>query len=222
MIIQQRLVHINTLIRRAEQQFARQPNAVTLLAVSKNQSAEKIREAFNAGQKCFGENYAQETLKKQALLSDLSIEWHFIGTIQSNKAKLIATHFDWVQSVNQFSIAEKLNHYRATFKTPLNICIEVNIDSSPTKSGVLVNDVLSLAKKIILLKNLRLRGLMIIPEKDNALNAFSQTQKLQERLIQLGIMLDTLSMGMSDDFEVAIESGSTMVRIGTAIFGERF
>lgn len=208
-------------IRLAEKKYHRAPNEVTLLAVSKNQSIEKMREAYEAGQCAFGENYAQEAIQKQNALSDLKIEWHFIGNIQSNKTKLIAQHFNWVHSVNKLVTAEKLNRYREGFTSPLNICIEVNIDAEKTKSGALPEDIFELAKNITQLKNLTLRGLMVIPEKNNARDAFFKTAQLQQQLIQAGFALDTLSMGMSHDFEAAIEAGSTLVRIGTAIFGER-
>lgn len=221
MTIHDNLSHLIERIHLAEDKHHRQRDSVTLLAVSKKQSAEKIRDAFHAGQKYFGENYVQEALKKQALLTDLTIEWHFIGTIQSNKIKMIAAHFDWVHSVNTVSAAEQLNAHRSPQLPPLNICIEVNIDSEKTKSGVAPDDVLSIAKKIMTLNNLNLRGLMIIPNTHNAKAAFQQTHELQNQLIQSGILLDTLSMGMSADFELAIAAGSTLVRIGTAIFGER-
>lgn len=203
----------------AEKKHHRTPNSVTLLAVSKNQSIEKIHNVFDLGQTRFAENYVQEAIEKQNALSDLAIEWHFIGTIQSNKTKLIATHFDWVHSVNRFDIAQRLNNARDE-KNPLNICIEVNIDDETTKSGVSSQDVFSLAEKIKSLPNLRLRGLMVIPQK-NHVDAFKKTAALQQELIRSGFLLDTLSMGMSADFEAAIAAGSTMVRIGTAIFGER-
>ncbi len=206
-------------IRAAEKKCHRAPNSVTLLAVSKNQSIEKIREAYLAGQTQFAENYVQEAIEKQSALSDLQIEWHFIGNIQSNKTKLIATHFDWVHSVNRFEIAKRLNDARDA-KHPLNVCIEVNIDDETTKSGAQSQDILSLAEKIKSLPNLRLRGLMVIPQK-NHVDAFEKTSALQQELIRKGFLLDTLSMGMSADFEAAIAAGSTMVRIGTAIFGER-
>ncbi len=206
-------------IRAAEKKFHRTHNSVLLLAVSKNQPIEKIRNAFAAGQTRFAENYVQEAIEKQSTLHDLPIEWHFIGNIQSNKTKLIATHFDWVHSVNRFDIAQRLNKARDA-KHPLNICIEVNIDDEVTKSGVSSQDVFLLAEKIKSLPNLVLRGLMIIPQK-NHVAAFEKTARLQQELIRGGILLDTLSMGMSADFEAAIAAGSTMVRIGTGIFGER-
>lgn len=213
------LLNIQSRIRTAETKSHRPPNSVTLLVVSKNQPIEKIREAFAAGQTRFAENYVQEAIKKQSALRGLAIEWHFIGTIQSNKTKLIATHFDWVHSINRFDIAQRLNNARDV-KYPLNICIEVNIDDEATKSGVSSQDVLSLAEKIKSLPNLVLRGLMVIPQK-NHVDAFEKTAALQQELIRSGFLLDTLSMGMSADFEAAIAAGSTMVRIGTAIFGEK-
>lgn len=220
MTINDRLNLILEKIRLAEIKHHRHSGSVSLLAVSKKQSIDKIREAFNAGQKSFAENYVQEALEKQAALRDLNIEWHFIGNIQSNKIKLIAGHFDWVHSVNRLSVAEKLNHYRESNENPLNICIEVNIDIEQTKSGVLPQDLFELAKNIVALKHLKLRGLMVIPEK-NHVDAFQKTAQLQQQLINDGFSLDTLSMGMSADFEAAIQAGSTIVRIGTAIFGER-
>lgn len=211
--------NITCRIHAAEKKSHRAANSVTLLAVSKNQSIEKIRETYLAGQTRFAENYVQEAIEKQSALSDLIIEWHFIGTIQSNKTKLIATHFDWVHSVNRFDIAKRLNDARDA-KRPLNICIEVNIDDEATKSGAKSQDVFWLAEKIKSLPNLRLRGLMVIPQK-NHVDAFKKTSALQQELIRRGFLLDTLSMGMSADFEAAIAAGSTIVRIGTAIFGER-
>ena len=207
-------------IREAEKQYHRVPGCVTLIAASKNQSTEKIRQAYHAGITRFAENYVQEALEKQKLLSDLAIEWHFIGNIQANKTKWIATCFDWVHSVNSMRIAKRLNRARSALQNPLNICIEVNIDHEPTKSGVFPQDVFLLANEIMTLSNLKLRGMMIIPEK-NHIAAFKKTVCLQQELIQAGFVLDTLSMGMSSDFESAIAAGSTMVRIGTAIFGER-
>ncbi len=208
-------------IRTTEKKYHRPPNSVSLLAVSKKQSADKIRQVYHAGQKSFGENYCQEALEKQRNLSDCAIEWHFIGSIQSNKTKLIAEHFDWVQSVDRISIAKRLNDQRPAHLKPLNICIEINIDEEKTKSGVLPHDAFELAKNIISLKHLKLRGIMTIPEKNNSTIAFQKMAALYQKLTQEGFELDTLSMGMSDDYIDAIAAGSTMVRIGTAIFGER-
>ncbi|MCX7120427.1 MAG: YggS family pyridoxal phosphate-dependent enzyme [Gammaproteobacteria bacterium] len=222
MMISTKLASINKRIQLVIKSFPSlfSKGVVTLVAVSKKQSAEKIRDAFNAGQKKFGENYLQEALEKQRLLSGLAIEWHFIGTIQSNKTKLIAENFDWVHSVNRMSIAKRLNDQRPTHLKPLNICIEVNIDQSSTKSGILPDAVFALALEIKKLPQLNLRGLMVIPEKNN-IAAFQKTAALQEQLMLDGVALDTLSMGMSDDFEDAIAAGSNMLRIGTALFGER-
>lgn len=211
---------LNQQIRAAEIKYHRTPGSVSLLAVSKKQSAEKIREAFHAGQKSFGENYLQEALEKQNALRDLNIEWHFIGTIQSNKAKLIAKNFDWVHSVSRLSVAKKLNDYRPAHLKPLNICIEINIDDETTKSGATAESIFELCQNIAGLKQLKLRGLMIIPQK-LSVDAFQKTAALHKVLIARGFLLDTLSMGMSADFEDAIAAGSTIVRIGTAIFGAR-
>lgn len=213
------LDQLNSNIRCAEQAAMRDAGSVTLLAVSKNRSAEKIRDLYHAGQTRFGENYLQEALEKMHALKDLPIEWHFIGNIQSNKTKLIAEHFSWVQSVSRLSIAKRLNNQRPLHLPPLNICIEVNIDHEKTKSGVPVPEVFALATKITKLNHITLRGLMIIPEKNHA-DAFQKTFLLQQELNTRGFKLDTLSMGMSSDFEEAIRYGSTMVRIGTALFEE--
>lgn len=204
-------------IHNAEITYHRPKNSVTLIAVSKNQSIDFIRAIYSAGQTRFAENYVQEALKKQALLQDLNIEWHFIGNIQANKTKLMAAQFDWVQSVNRLDTAERLNAQRPPHLPPLNICIEVNIDESQTKSGVSANSIFELAEKIMSLKQLTLRGLMVIPEKNHARKSFEKAAELQKMLISKGFLLDTLSMGMSADFELAIELGSTMVRIGSAL-----
>lgn len=219
-VIPNNLTSILQKIRAAEIKYHRTPGSVSLLAVSKKQSHAKIREAFNSGQKSFAENYLQEALEKQNALHDLAIEWHFIGNIQSNKTKRIAENFDWVHSVSKLSVAKKLNDYRPTHLKPLNICIEINIDDETTKSGTTTEFIFELAKNISLLKQLKLRGLMIIPKK-TTIDAFQKTVTLQQKLIARGFILDTLSMGMSADFEDAIAAGSTIVRIGTAIFGKR-
>lgn len=217
-------------IRQSELNAKRKPDSVRLLAVSKKQSADKIRELYLQGQKAFGENYLQEALEKQALLKDCDIEWHFIGHIQSNKTKEIAENFSWVQSVDRFKIAKRLNDQRPSDFPPLNICIEVNIDREKNKSGVMPEDLLALAKEIMPFENLRLRGLMIIPEKNN-IKAFQEAAQLQTELAaylekfssqnKKPCAIDTLSMGMSADFDAAIKAGSTMVRVGTALFGVR-
>lgn len=198
---------------------------VTLLAVSKGQTPSSIREAFLAGLNQFGENYLQEALLKQDALRDLPLEWHFIGPLQRNKTKAIATHFSWVHSLDRLAIAERLHNARPPNLPPLNVCIQVNLDAEESKSGLLANEVPTLAKAITALPRLRLRGLMIIPQPrpaEEQFTVFSELAQLMRNINQeIGIAMDTLSMGMSDDFETAIRAGSTIVRIGQAIFGAR-
>jgi pyridoxal phosphate enzyme (YggS family) len=199
---------------------------VTLVAVSKTQSSDTIRAAFGAGQKIFGENYLQEALEKQALLSDLPIEWHFIGPIQSNKSHPIAEHFSWVHSIDREKIARRLSEARLELKLPpLNICLQVNLGDEASKSGVPPNELETLARSVSTLPGVKLRGLMAIPEAANdpeqQRERFRQLRSLKEQLETKGIPLDTLSMGMSGDFREAVMEGATMVRIGTALFGAR-
>lgn len=212
-------------IEKATNRAQRPQQAVQLLAVSKTWPAENLRQAALAGQHCFGENYLQEALTKIAALSDLDLEWHFIGPIQSNKTKDIATHFDWVQSIDRVKIAQRLSNQRPADLEKLNVCIQVNIDNESSKSGVSVDDVLTLAEHVDQLNNLQLRGLMIIPTKTDNLqqqhHSFQKAQKLYLQLASLYPSVDTLSMGMSSDMAIAIAEGSTMVRIGTALFGQR-
>lgn len=209
-------------IREAAQAAGRDPDTVGLLAVSKTQPAEAIREANGAGLSDFGENYLQEALEKQADLADLALTWHFIGPIQSNKTRAIAEHFDWVHSVDRLKIAQRLSEQRPTELPPLNICLQVNVSGEASKSGCAPQDVAELARTIATLPNLRLRGLMAIPEPtdDRAEQhaAFARLRQLQQAL---ALELDTLSMGMSQDLEAAIAEGATWVRIGTALFGAR-
>tara|TARA_B100001142_G_C14260865_1_gene626927 strand:- start:664 stop:1332 length:669 start_codon:yes stop_codon:yes gene_type:complete len=197
---------------------------IRLVAVSKGQSYIAIKSAFDAGQKIFGENYLQEALEKKKLLENLEIEWHFIGPIQSNKCKLISENFSWVQTVDRIKIVNKLNQYRHS-KNPLNICIQVNISEENTKSGIGLNDVKQFAKLISNLKNLKLRGVMAIPSKTNEnQNLVSQYKLLKNLYEDLKISyssVDTLSIGMSNDYLLAIENGANLVRIGTKIFGAR-
>ncbi|MCB1827271.1 MAG: YggS family pyridoxal phosphate-dependent enzyme [Coxiellaceae bacterium] len=225
MDVAKNILAIKSQIQEIEKQYKRMPNGVRLLAVSKTQSQELIREAYQAGQTIFGENYLQEAVEKQVALADLDIEWHFIGAIQSNKTKIIAEQFDWVHSIDRFKIAKRLSEQRPTSLPPLNICIEVNIDNEATKSGVLPAALLALVEEISALPNLKLRGLMAIPAHHDQFSeqkrCFDQVAALQQQLVQAGFELDTLSMGMSQDFEAAIAAGSTMVRLGTAIFGAR-
>lgn len=201
------------------------PQPVYVLAVSKSKPAAAVREAYIAGQTMFGENYLQEALEKQAQLTDLPIEWHFIGPIQSNKTQAIAQHFSWVHSVDRLKIAQRLNDARPIDLPPLQICIQVNISHEESKSGVQPEALCALASEISHLPQLRLRGLMAIPAPTPDIEAqreqFKQVRRCYEALIAKGFDLDTLSIGMSDDYPIAIEQGATIVRIGAAIFGAR-
>ena len=209
-------------IQGAAQAVGRDPASVQLLAVSKTKPASAIREIHAAGVRNVGENYLQEALGKQQELVDLPLIWHFIGPIQSNKTKAIAEHFDWVHSVDRLKIAQRLSEQRPAALAPLNICLQVNVSGEDSKSGCAPADLPALAEAVAKLPNLRLRGLMAIPEPtdDRAAQeaAFASLRTLQQRL---GLGLDTLSMGMSHDLEAAIAQGATWVRIGTALFGAR-
>ena len=207
-------------------QAGRDPSAVQLLAVSKGQPADALRTCYLEGQRHFGENYLQEALDKQQALLDLTdICWHFIGPIQANKTRKIAEQFDWVHSVERIKIARRLSEQRNPELEPLNICLQVNICNENTKSGVRHNELTDLAREVANLPNLKLRGLMAIPEKVESLDMqrsiFRKMQQTMTELNQQGLELDTLSMGMSNDMEAAIAEGATTVRIGTAIFGPR-
>jgi pyridoxal phosphate enzyme (YggS family) len=191
--------------------------AVTLLAVSKGQGVAQVREAAAAGQKAFGENYVQDALPKMDVLPQL--EWHLIGPLQSNKTRLAAERFDWIQTVDREKIARRLSDQRPVHRPPLNVLIQVNISGEQTKSGARPEDVEALATAIAALPQLKLRGLMAIPRPGDD-TAFARMKALFDRL-KGRFGMDTLSMGMSEDFEAAIAAGSTMVRVGTAIFGER-
>ncbi len=196
-----------------------------LLAVSKTWPAEKLRLVAEEGQLRFGENYLQEALEKIDALADLDLEWHFIGPIQSNKTRDIAARFDWAQSVDRLKIARRLNEQRPEDLTPLNVCIQVNIDEENSKSGVAASEVMPLAEAISQLDRLRLRGLMVIPSRQEREEAqrdsFRRANAVFESLQQRFDHIDTLSMGMSADLHAAVAEGSTMVRIGTALFGQR-
>ncbi len=211
--------------KRNTQHIVNQNGEVTLLAVSKAQTVKKLRDAYEAGQKKFGENYLQEALNKQANLADLNIEWHFIGPIQSNKTQPIAQHFSWVHGVDRLKIAQRLNDARPDDLPPLQICLQVNIGGEASKSGVAPNELLDLVRIVSVLPKITLRGLMTIPEPtdDEAVQRqqFKQMRFLLNDLKKEGVVLDTLSMGMSSDYKIAIEEGATIVRIGSAIFGAR-
>jgi hypothetical protein len=212
-------------IRQAESQSQRASGSVSLLAVSKTWPANKLAELAHAGQVDFGENYLQEALEKIATLSNDDLCWHFIGPIQSNKTKDIAHSFDWVHSVDREKIASRLNAQRPDDLPPLNVCIQVNIDNEDSKSGVTPEDLFALAKVINDAPKLSLRGLMVIPAKqiehEAQSESFARAKQLYQQLQKSYASVDTLSMGMSSDMLAAIEQGSTMVRIGTALFGER-
>lgn len=212
-------------IARAATACGRRPDEVGLLAVSKTFPPERVAEAHAAGQSAFGENYVQEALEKIETLREIPIEWHFIGPIQSNKTRPIAEHFSWVHSIERAKIAERLNAARPAALPPLDVCIQVNVSGEESKSGVAPGEEIPLARVIAGLPRLRLRGLMAIPEptQDQALmrQRFRLLKDLLTGLIAAGYAVDTLSMGMSDDLETAIAEGSTMVRVGTAIFGTR-
>jgi pyridoxal phosphate enzyme (YggS family) len=219
------LKHVQAQIELACQAAGRPLGSVRLLAVSKTWGPEAVRAAHAAGQTAFGENYIQEAVDKIEALKDLALEWHCIGPIQSNKTRLVAEHFDWVHSVDRLKIAQRLSEQRPDHLPPLQVCIQVNVDGGETKSGVSPQELPALAQTVAALPRLQLRGLMTIPEPaetDAQMRAVhAQAKTLLEALRQQGLSLDTLSMGMSADMEAAIAEGSTMVRVGTAIFGKR-
>ena len=212
-------------IRRCEREHGREPGSVALLAVSKTKPPSAVREAFEAGQRDFGENHLQDALTKIEPLAGLDIAWHFIGPLQSNKTRQVAAHFAWVQSVDRLKIAMRLSEQRAPSQPPLDVCVQVNISGEASKSGVAPAEAAALAHAVAELPRLRLRGLMAIPAPHPGLEAqraaLRPLRELYERLRGEGLALDTLSMGMSDDLEAAIAEGATEVRIGTAIFGAR-
>jgi PLP dependent protein len=217
--------YVRSRIRQAAEASGRDPAAVTLVGVTKAQTAETIRLAATAGVTDFGENYFQEASAKMDQLADLALRWHFIGGIQSNKTRAIAERFDWVHSIDRLSIARRLSEQRPFHAPPLNLCIQVELVPEPNKGGIEPGEVRPLAAAAAQLPRVRLRGLMCVPPpQPNASAAralFARLRTLLEELNASGHKLDTLSMGMSGDFESAIAEGATLVRIGTALFGSR-
>jgi PLP dependent protein len=216
---------VRSRIRRAEQAAGRAPESVTLLAVSKTQPASRLRAAWEAGQRAFGESYLQEALAKMEALADLAIEWHFIGRLQGNKTRAVAEHFAWAHGLDDPRHARRLSDQRPAHLPPLNVCIQVNLSDEATKGGVAPAAVAGLLEQCLVLPRLRLRGLMVIPEPQpdpgQQRLPFAVLRRLRERLARPDLPLETLSMGMSGDLEAAIAEGATLVRIGTAIFGPR-
>lgn len=231
--IAQALTHTQERIAGACRAAGRPPSGVTLLAVSKTKPASDVRAAFDAGQRDFGENYVQEALAKIAELQDLRqggnatvpIRWHLIGPLQANKTRDVAEQFDWVHSVDRLRIAQRLSEQRPPSLPPLQVCLQVNVSGEDSKSGVAPAEVPALAEAVAALPNLRLRGLMSIPQPAQGLDEQRRPHRVLKALLEelrtRGLALDTLSMGMSDDLEAAVLEGSTLVRVGTAIFGAR-
>jgi pyridoxal phosphate enzyme (YggS family) len=212
-------------LQKACEKAGREPSEVRLLAVGKKHPASSIKSLYEQGQRAFGENQLQEALEKQQKLADLDIEWHYIGHIQSNKTAAIAANFQWVQSVDRDKILDRLSQQRPADLEPLNICLQVNIDREAQKSGLLPEQIGEFAQQTQNLPGIRLRGLMAIPRAgvhpDETKDSFRRVKSLYDELCEQGFNLDTLSMGMSGDLEIAVAQGSTMVRIGTDLFGQR-
>ncbi len=223
--IAERLLAVRSRVAAAAQAVGRSTDDVQLMAVSKTWPAEAVREAAEAGQRVFGENYVQEGVDKVEALRGMGLEWHFIGPLQSNKTRPVANAFDWVHSIDRLRIAERLSAQRDVHLAPLNVCVQVNVSGEDSKSGVAPEQAIELAHAVAVLPQLRLRGLMCIPEptEDVALlrARFGLLRSLRDALLKGGLEVDTLSMGMSHDIEPAIAEGATIVRVGTAIFGER-
>lgn len=224
-VIAAQLQAVHARIHAACHASGRDPATVRLLAVSKTFGPEAVRAAHAAGQTDFGENYIQEAVDKMKALADLPLQWHCIGPVQSNKTRLVAEHFAWVQTVDRLKIAQRLSEQRPAALPPLQVCLQVNVDGGATKSGVAPAELPALARAVAALPRLQLRGLMCIPDPlpdAEAMTAvFLRARALYEQLRAAGLPLDTLSMGMSADLEAAIRAGSTLVRVGTAIFGGR-
>ena len=226
--IEKNIAAVKVRIENSAHCAGRNASALQLLAVSKTRNSEEIKIAVSNGLKAFGENYVQEALDKINNLESLNLEWHFIGPLQSNKTKQVAENFNWVHTVDRLKIAKRLNDQRPGHLGPLNICLQINIDNEPTKSGVIPNQACELALSLHQLPNLRLRGLMAIPmaqtSREKQRQPFIALRLLQDeinRQLDNSQKLDTLSMGMSGDIEAAIQEGSTILRVGTDIFGPR-
>ncbi len=223
--VTENLRKIRNLLAKATVDAGREPDSIRLLAVSKKQPVSLVLEAVAAGQREFGENFVQEGLEKIAAVGHDDLCWHFIGHLQSNKTQAVADHFDWVHTVDRFKTAERLSRQRPQHLGDLKLCLQVNIDVEPGKSGAAVVEVLALARKVVALPGIRLRGLMCLPEIRSGVDAqrepFARLRELSDNLQQEGIEIDTLSMGMSGDYQAAILEGTTIVRVGTAIFGPR-
>ncbi|HET7370917.1 MAG TPA: YggS family pyridoxal phosphate-dependent enzyme [Gammaproteobacteria bacterium] len=219
------LENVRRTVTDAAERWGRNTSAITVLAVSKTKPPEAIQAAAAAGQRDFGENYLQEALAKMDAVADPALRWHFIGAIQSNKTRPIADRFDWVHTVDREKIARRLHEQRPDDLPPLNVCLEVNVSDEPQKAGAAPEEVEALAEVVVALPRLKLRGLMALPAPAEAFEVqrepFKKLAALYEQLRAKGFDIDTLSMGMSGDFEAAIAEGATIVRIGTAIFGER-
>ncbi len=226
-MIADKIAQVRARIARACAGAGRDVQSVTLLCVGKTFPPAALREAFEAGERCFGENYVQEGIDKIAVLADLrgAIEWHLVGPLQSNKTRVVAEQFDWVHSIDRLKTAQRLNEQRPAHLAPLQVCLQVNISAQASKSGVAPADLAGLAHAVAGLPRLRLRGLMAIPEPaaDSALQRapYHALRGLRDALGASGLALDTLSMGMSGDVEAAIAEGATLVRVGSAIFGAR-
>ena len=225
--VEAKLQQVRTRIATACETSQRPVQSVTLLAVTKTFGPQAVRDALSAGQHAFGENYVQEALEKIESLADVRdrLEWHLIGPLQSNKTRVVAEHFDWVHTIDRLKLAERLSTQRPEHLPPLQVCLQVNISGESSKSGVAPDETLALAEAVCRLPRLRLRGLMAIPEPAGSFDAQRAPHRALARLLfdlnVAGHALDTLSMGMSDDLEAAIAEGATIVRVGSAIFGER-
>jgi len=223
--VTENLSSVSDLLRVSALAAGRDPAAVRLLAVSKKQPLAKIREAYAAGQRDFGENFVQEGVDKIQAMAETDLTWHFIGHLQSNKTRVVAENFDWVHTIDKLKTARRLSEQRPDGRPPLNICLQVNVDKEGSKSGILPDALPELAAACAELNNLKLRGLMCLPAMRNEFEEqrvpFATLRRLAERLRTAGIDTDTLSMGMTADYRAAIIEGATIVRIGTALFGAR-